>query len=461
MHNHTEHFHFIGIGGIGMSGIAKILLQQGYTVSGCDKNMHQKSITDLQKLGCRISEHNEATCYDTSITYRIYSTDIPKNLTELHYAQEHSFPIIHRSLILNELMKQKYSIAVAGSHGKTTTTSLITHIFQYAQLDPSFVIGGFLKNVDTNAHHGSGKYIIVETDESDRSLLHLSPTHAILTSIDLEHMNVYHNAHDITSTFNTFLSRLPFYGKAIVCADDSSIQSLLPLSNTTAITYGFSKKALWNIHSMILDKISSTYQLTNTQTQQTITVSVSIPGEHNILNSAAALILAQELHIPLQTILDALRCFQGVDRRFSYRGIYQGKEIFDDYGHHPTEIAYTLQNAFRYAGSNPVTVVFQPHRYTRTKSLWNEFITLFASSPIDHLIITDIYAAHEQPEPTISSQKMVAAIKEKNPHCTISYIPYEADYSSLKTCIDRYTAQSGILLIQGAGPITGIKNILI
>lgn len=462
MYKEKTHFHFMGIGGIGMSGIAKILIQKGYVVSGCDTNHDQKSIVDLIQLGCTIAPyHNSDICLQNSINFLVYSTDISSENPEFIHAKNLQIPIIHRSLVLAELMRQSFSIGVAGSHGKTTTTSLISHIFLENNLDPTVVVGGYLKKINSNAHYGKGKFLIAETDESDRSLLNLNPMFAILTSIDIEHMNTYKNLHDVISTFNIFLNKLPFYGKAFVCIDDQNIASLLPLTQSNYITYGFSNKADFQITKIFLEKKNTTYSLFIKKTQEAHIVKLSIPGEHNALNSVAALAVALEANIPISNAIDSLSHFEGVDRRFTYRGTYKNIEIFDDYGHHPTEIICTLKNAVRQADLKPLTVIFQPHRYTRTESLWDDFITVFLNTKINHLIITDIYSAGEKSITNITSNKLVEEIRKHNPSFTVDYVPYEDNHASLISYIQKNIPDSGVLLLQGAGSVSKITRSLL
>ncbi len=462
MYNKNTHFHFMGIGGIGMSGIAKILIHKGYTVSGCDKNQDQKSIHDLKKLDCPISnEHNSELCKQNSINVLVYSTDISPENPEFIHAQKAGISIIHRSIVLAELMRTSYGIGVAGSHGKTTTTSLLAHIFMEAHQDPTVIVGGHLQSIQSNAHAGTGKFLIAETDESDRSLLNLRPTFAVLTTIDFEHVNVFKNLHDVTTTFGTFLNNLPFYGHAFVCIDDTQIKSLLPLTHADYSTYGLSNEADWQLTELQLNKDHSTYTLFIKKTGQKHSVTLALPGEHNSLNSVAALAVAEKAGIPLEIAIQTLTTFAGVDRRFTYRGTYKNIEIFDDYGHHPTEISCTLKNALRRADGKPVTVIFQPHRYSRTQGLWNDFIKVFIGTGIHHLIITDLYCASEKPLEGISSSKLVEEIRKLNPTFTVDYVPYEEDQHSLLNHLKNNLKDDGLLLLQGAGSVTKISQSLL
>lgn len=356
--------------------------------------------------------------------------------------------------MLAELMRTKYSIAIAGAHGKTTTTSLISHILIEARKDPTVIIGGHLKNISANAQFGSGDFLVAEADESDRSLIHLQATLAVVTNIDLEHLDVYTDIDDIKNTFKQFLNNLPFYGKAILCTDDLHIRSLLPLPHLKIIKYGLDKlNADIYADNINLAADHSTFDVYVKQYKSFLgSIHTTMPGRHNILNCLAAIALSLELEIPFTTIAAALRNFKGVERRFSFKGIFQGAEIFDDYGHHPEEIKNTLEVA-RKRSKNKLTVVFQPHRYTRTDKLWNHFVDMFMQSSIDHLIITDIYPASEQPIPEITSQNLVKAIAKRHPHFSITYAPYEPEFTSIKKYLYEIIHPEDLILLQGAGKI--------
>lgn len=459
MYTKKLHLHFIGIGGIGMSGIAKILKYQGYTISGCDCDLDQKSIHELKKLGCTIYEGNNTVhCRDNSIDIVVYSSAITHNNPEIIAAQQRGIATINRAIMLAELMRTKFSIAIAGSHGKTTTTSLIAHLLMEAQKDPTVIIGGHLKAISSNAQYGSGDFLVAEADESDRSLLNLQATLAIVTNIDLEHLDVYEDIDDIKSTFKQFLNNLPFYGKAIVCLEDHNIRSLLPLPHIKIIKYGFSAEAdvyAQNIH------LEAAYSVFDVYVKNSLlgTVQLMMPGRHNILNSLAAIALALELEISFETIAHALACFKGVERRFSYKGTYQGTEIFDDYGHHPEEIKNTLMVA-RKRAKKQLTVVFQPHRYTRTYKLWDQFIEMFLQSPIDNLIITDIYAASEAPIAGITAQHFAQALQLRHPSFTVQYAPLDAEFSSIQKHLIPLLNPDDLLLLQGAGKINKLADFL-
>lgn len=458
-----SHVHFVGIGGIGMSGIAKILKYQGYHISGCDMDIEQQSIEDLVNIGCVIHKgNNTSACDDKTIDILVYSSAIKPDNEEIKKAQERGIPTIARALMLAELMRTKYSIAITGAHGKTTTTSMISHILIEAQKDPTVIIGGHLKSISTNARWGTGDFLVAEADESDRSLLRLYPTLAVVTNIDLEHLDTYKDIDDIKNTFTQFLANIPFYGKAVVCIDDPHICSILPLSHIKTIKYGFDEN-MADIYAkeVSLEKNYSTFKVFLKDSPEPLgVVSLSMPGRHNVLNALAAIAISKDLDIPFDTIAEALKNFKGIERRFSFKGTYRGAELFDDYGHHPTEIFNTLLVA-RKRAQKKLIVVFQPQRYTRTHKLWQEFINVFAYSPIDHLIITDIYAASEQPIPDITSHNLVQALKQKQPSCNVTYIPYDGKLEAIRTQLEPLLDENDLVLLLGAGKVNKLADFVI
>ena len=453
MYNPTKaHIHFIGIGGIGMSGIAKILRFQGYTISGCDTDLHQQSIKDLRDIGCHIFEGNNTTlCKDPSIHIMVYSSAIKPSNPEIIAAQQKGIPTIPRALMLAELMRTKYSVAIAGSHGKTTTTSLISHILIEAGLDPTVIIGGHLKNISANARLGKGDFLVAEADESDRSLLYLQSTLAIVTNIDFEHAETYKDLEDVKETFYRFITNLPFYGKAFLCADDPHIRSMLPIVHVKTILYGLHQDAHIRAENINLEPDYSTFDVIEHE-KKIGTTTLQMPGIHNVTNSLAAIALARDLEIPFDLIQKALKSFAGIARRFCYRGTFAGAEIFDDYGHHPKEIFHTLQVA-RKRAKKKLLVIFQPHRYSRTYHLWDDFITTFANSHIDHLLITDIFPASELPIEGISSKKLVKALQQRNPSLSVSYVPFDPHFAQIRTKIEQNAQPEDLLLLLGAGKI--------
>jgi UDP-N-acetylmuramate--alanine ligase len=461
MYTKKAHIHFIGIGGIGMSGIAHILRHQGYTISGCDTDTHRKNIESLKDIGCSIYKgNNTQKCNDDSIDILVYSSAIPVQNPEIIAAQKRNIPTISRALMLAELMRTKYSIAIAGSHGKTTTTSLISHILIESQFDPTVIIGGHLINMSSNARIGNGDFLVAEADESDRSFLHLQATLALVTNIDLEHLETYAHLQDVKETYVRFLNNLPFYGKAFVCIDDPNIQSILPLPHIKLIKYGLSEQALVSAKNIALHDNHSTFTVTQ-DNEPLGPITLHMPGEHNILNCLGAIAVCNDIGVPFDAIQKAMLNFKGIERRFWFRGRYQGAEIFDDYAHHPKEVYHTLKVA-RKRTKNKLTVVFQPHRYSRTHHLWNDFLDVFLNNKIDKLIITDIYAASEKPIDGVNSKEFVQELQRMNPNFAVSYVPYDDQFNQLKDALINQLEQDDLLLLLGAGKLTNFpKTILI
>lgn len=463
MYNKKAHIHFIGIGGIGMSGIATILHYQGYRISGCDVDLEQKSVENLRALGCDVHKGNNTShCHDESINILVYSSAIKADNPEILAAQERGIPTISRALMLAELMRTKYSIAIAGAHGKTTTTSLISHILIEAHKDPTIIIGGHLKNISANARFGRGDFLVAEADESDKSFLHLYPTLAVVTNIDLEHLDVYKDLEDIQKAFLHFLSNIPFYGKAVVCYDDLYLQQILPLPHIKTISYGFNPAADIYAQDVVLEKDYSTFSVWLKNCDMSLgTITLSMPGRHNILNALAAIAITRDIGVSFEEVSTALAHFKGIERRFSYKGTsHSGAAIFDDYGHHPTEIYNTLLVA-RKKAEKKLIVVFQPHRYTRTQALWKEFLQVFTESSIDHLIITDIYPASEAPIDTITSERFVRELQACKPACTVSYEPLEDSFASIKNNVEKITHEGDLLLLLGAGKVNKLAHYLV
>ena len=458
MYKKQSHIHFVGIGGIGMSGIATILSYQGYQISGCDLDLSQQSVKNLQSIGCLITEgHNSKSCQDKSIDIVVYSSAVKPSNPEIIEAQKRGIPIIPRALMLAELMRTKYSIAIAGSHGKTTTTSMISHILMEARLDPTLIIGGHLKSISNNAKFGLGDFLVAEADESDRSLTHLHATIAILTNIDLEHLETYKDFEDIKDTFKKFLNNIPFYGKAIVCIEDPGVEEILPIPHIKIIKYGLSNKANIWADDLNLESSHSTFNVYKDD-KLLGKINLNIPGKHNVLNALAAITLGLDLELSFETIYKALKSFKGVERRFSYHGVTKnGAEIFDDYGHHPNEILNTLLIAHKTA-KNKLQVIFQPHRYSRTEKLWQQFIDTFKNNPVDELIITDIYPASELPIENITGENFVKDFQKQNPNFPIKYLPFDKTFSNFIDYINSNAQQDDLVLLLGAGKLNLIAN---
>jgi len=459
MYRKKAHIHFVGIGGIGMSGIAHILRQQGYTISGCDADIAQKSIHELQHLGCSIFEgNNTPACADPSIDIVVYSSAIQAVNPEIKAAQQRGIPTIRRALMLAELMRTKYSIAIAGSHGKTTTTSMVSHILIETGMDPTVIIGGHLINMSSNARMGSGDFLVAEADESDRSFLHLQATLALVTNIDFEHVETYKDLDDVKETYTRFLNNLPFYGKAFICIDDQHVQEMLPLPHIKLIKYGISADAELTAHNIRLLADRATFDV-YWQNEKLGPITLLMPGTHNVLNCLGAIAIALDVGISFAAIADALAHFKGVERRFWYRGTYNGAEVFDDYAHHPKEIDVALQVAKQRA-KKKLRVIFQPHRYTRTHRLWHDFIDVLTAHDIDELVITDIYPASEAPIEGITTPAFVAALQAKKPSLVVRYVPYDSAFAALKKDTASHAKTDDLLLLLGAGRLTYLATSL-
>jgi UDP-N-acetylmuramate--alanine ligase len=391
MYRKKYHIHFVGIGGIGMSGIAELLLNLGYQVSGSD--LRESDITRrLAKLGGRISiGHRAENIEHADVVVR--SSAVGKENSEIKAAAANSIPVIPRAEMLAELMRLKYSIAVAGAHGKTTTTSIIAAVLDRGGLDPTIVIGGKLKNIGSNAVLGQGDFIVAEADESDGSFLKFSPTIAVVTNIDREHLDFYKDLEEIQNAFLSFLDNIPFYGLAVVCLDNESVQDILPRIRKRFMTYGMNAQADFIISDVSFYGQQSQFQISR-RDQRLGDIRLNLPGIHNIYNATASIVVGFELGIPFERIRAALENLEGVQRRLEIKGERNGVTVVDDYGHHPTEIQSTLQAMRESWPSRRIVVVFQPHRYTRTRALFDEFQRSFYQS--DVLVVLPIYAAGEE-----------------------------------------------------------------
>jgi UDP-N-acetylmuramate--alanine ligase len=394
-----QQLHFTGIGGIGMSGIAEILLNLGYQITGSDSKL--SPITErLQTLGATIYEGHAATNVDGAKALVVTSA-VKADNPELLEARRLGIPIIPRGELLAELMRLKYGIAVAGSHGKTTTTSMAATILSHAGLDPTVVVGGRVGTMGgSNARLGKTNFLVVESDESDGSFLKLSPILAIVTNIDREHLDHYKDIEEIRAAFIEFVNKVPFYGAAIVCLDDDNVQQILPNVKRRIITYGTAPQAMLVISQASCGHLSSTWTL-RMRGEDLGEFHLAVPGVHNVLNATAAVAIGLELEIPPDVIRQGLAKFSGVDRRFQQRGLEKGIAVIDDYGHHPTEIRATLAAA-RDCRFNRIHAIFQPHRYTRTMHLMDDFARSFHGA--DYVYLLDIYAASEKPIEGVSAE---------------------------------------------------------
>lgn len=442
--------HFVGIGGIGMSGIAELLHNQGYKVSGSD--LRETDITRrLQAMGCVIRYGHHADHIKDAHVVVISSAVKPDN-PEVRAAKENQVPVIPRAEMLAELMRMKQGIAVAGSHGKTTTTSLIATILSRAGMDPTIVIGGKLNSIGTNAKLGEGDYLVAEADESDGSFLKLNPVIALITNIDPEHMEHFHTMDNLRAAFISFANKVPFYGAAIVCLDHPEIQGILPAIQKRIITYGLSAQANYHAENIRQEGFETVFDLVKNQTPSG-EVRVRMPGRHNALNAIAAIAVSQELGIPLQEAKQALREFEGVQRRFQERHTIRDILIIDDYAHHPREIEATLQAA-KSGWDRRVIAVFQPHRYTRVRDLMDEFFRCFYQA--DKLIVTNIYPAGERPIEGINAKKLYEGIL-RHGHRDVHYIE---DFEGIAAFLASNTRAGDMVITLGAGDVWKVGDML-
>jgi UDP-N-acetylmuramate--alanine ligase len=440
-----QRIHLVGIGGIGMSGIAEVLLTLGYSVSGSDTK--PSPITErLQNLGATIYEGHKAANADGAHVV-VTSSAVKADNPEVVEAHKMKIPVIPRAEMLAELMRLKYGIAVAGAHGKTTTTSMVASILAAAHLDPTFVIGGRVNQAGTTAKLGKGEYFVVEADESDRSFLLLAPVVAVVTTIDREHLDQYSSLEDIQDAFIQFVNRIPFYGAAVLCLDEENVQAIIPRVKRPIITYGTSSQADLVISDVNLEGLGSEFRLTYKGDDLGVFRLYHPPGMHNVRNAAAAAAVALYLNVPSELIREGLETFAGVGRRFEVKGTVNDITVIDDYGHHPAEIRATLEAA-RVCKFNRLLVLFQPHRYSRTQHLWDDFCRAFNQA--DVLVLTDIYAASEAPIPGVTSEALVAAIREAG-HKNVHY------FRSMQEGIERLlkVARPGdAILTIGAGNVS-------
>jgi UDP-N-acetylmuramate--alanine ligase len=446
-----RNIHFVGIGGIGMSGIAEVLLNLGYRISGSD--MKETEVTRrLQGLGCEIHYgHRRENVKEADVL--VVSSAIRSSNPELTVAEERLIPVIPRAEMLAELMRMKVGIAIAGTHGKTTTTSLIATVLGAAGLDPTVVIGGKLNSIGSNAKLGQGEFLVAEADESDGSFLKLMPTIAVVTNIDPEHLDYYPGIEEIKEAFLHFLDKIPFFGLAVLCLDHPNVQSLLPKLKKRFTTYGLTAQADFQAEEIEFDGLSTAFDV-RFQRKEIGRLSIRMPGLHNVYNALAAVATSFELDIPFGVVQEALRDFSGVQRRFQIKAEKRGILIVDDYGHHPVEIMATLKAA-KVGWKRRIVAVFQPHRYTRTQALFQEFLTAFYDA--DLLILTEIYAAGEERIEGVESQALFEGIREYG-HKDVAYIPNRKEIvDHLLNIID----PGDMVITLGAGDIYQVADELV
>ncbi len=444
MYQKNYHIHFVGVGGIGMSGIAELLIDLGYKITGSDLKLSDITHRLEKKGGIIFQGHAKEQVKDANVV--VTSTAIAKENPEVIQAKSLSIPIIPRAEMLAELMRIKYSIAVSGAHGKTSTTSMISQILNTAGLDPTVIIGGLLKGLDTNAMHGKGDFIVAEADESDGSFLKYSPAIAAVTNIDLEHLDFYKDIEDIKDKFVQFINSVPFYGLAILCLDNEHIQNILPRIKVRYTTFGMTAQS--DLQAKEIEfKGSKSYFKVFHHEKLLDDINLNIAGLHNISNALAAIATSLELNINFKTIKKALESIEGVKRRLEIKGEKKGILVMDDYGHHPTEIMATLAAIRESYKDKRLIVVFQPHRYTRTKGLFHEFTRSFYQSDI--LIVLPIYAASEQEIKGVNSQQLCSGIKGHG-HKDVSYAP---NFTQALSIITHKAKKNDIVLTLGAGDI--------
>jgi len=441
--------HFVGVGGVGMSGLAEILRQLEFDVSGSD--MRESSNTRrLESLGVRVAiGHRAENVHGVDVVVR--STAIVDDNPELGEARDLGIPVIGRAEMLAELMRVKYGVAIAGSHGKTTTTSLVATVLRAAGLDPTVVVGGKMAALGSNARLGDGELLVAEADESDGSFLRLSPTIAVVTNIDPEHLDYWHTHDALKDAFVEFTSRLPFYGLAVLCLDHAHVQSLLPRMNVRHVTYGVSPQADYSVRGVRQSGMSTLFNAYR-RGQPLGGFQLKMPGAHNVLNCLAAIAVADELEVPLDVTKEALATFSGVGRRFTVVAEAGGVILIDDYGHHPAEIRATLETARRTfpEEQHRIVAVFQPHRYSRVRDLFDDFTVAFNES--DVLIVTDIYAAGEKPIVGISAKALADEI-HKHGHQHVEYIPVRADIAGRLAQLLR---SGDVVITLGAGDVNKV-----
>jgi UDP-N-acetylmuramate--alanine ligase len=438
----SQHAHFIGIGGIGMSGIAEILLNQNMKVSGSD--LRRTAVTDrLAGLGAIIYEGHEAA-HVSSATVVVTSSAVQPDNPEVEEARARKIPVIQRAEMLAELMRLKYGIAIAGMHGKTTTTSMVASVLSAGGLDPTVVVGGRVDALGSNARLGTTQYLVAEADESDRSFLKLSPILAVVTNLDREHMDCYSDMEDVERAFLAFIDKVPFYGAVTACIDNAQLAAILPRAHRRVFTYGLTRGADYRLEMLTAEAGSFSRFQVITATGPLGPFELHVPGRHNVLNATAAVAIAHQLEVTPDKIAEGLKNFRGVDRRFQHRGSGRGIAVVDDYGHHPTEIRATLAAA-RECGYKRIHVVFQPHRYTRTSDLMDHFAGAFTDA--DEVFVLPIYAASEQPIPGVTAERLADRIDGPR-------VQFVADFPSAIEAVTSHATEGDLILTLGAGSVS-------
>lgn len=461
MKHAIRHIHFVGLGGSGMSGIAEVLLNLGYVISGSDLS-DSATLQRLAGLGIRTYVGHAAanvTGADAVVTSTAVKADNPEVVT----AREKHIPVVPRALMLAELMRLKQGIAIAGTHGKTTTTSLVASVLAEAGLDPTFVIGGRLNSAGANAKLGSGDYIVVEADESDASFLNLLPVMAVVTNIDADHMETYgHDFNRLKSAFVDFLHRMPFYGTAILCVDDPAVREIVPQVSCPVTSYGFSEDAQVRAKDVraVNGQMHFTVQRRNGVTLPDLPVVLNLPGEHNVLNALSAIAVAVELNVPDEAVQRALEGFRGVGRRFQRYGDVPAKDggrftVIDDYGHHPVEMAATLAAARGAFPGRRLVLAFQPHRYTRTRDCFEDFVKVIGRA--DRVLLAEVYAAGEAPIVAADGRTLARALRVDGRVEPL----FVDDIAAMPQAIADQARDGDVVLCMGAGSIGAVPGRLV
>lgn len=454
MFRHVKRIHFIGIGGIGMSGIAEVLIGLEFDVSGSDAR--KSANTDrLEKVGARIFEgHGAENVGDAQVV--VYSSAVKADNPEVVEARRRGIPVIPRAEMLAELMTLKpYSVAVAGTHGKTSTTSMVSQVLTHAGVDPTTVVGGVVESLGSNAKLGGSEWFVTEADESDRSFLMLNPTIGVITNIDKEHMESYKGMDDVVQCFTDFANKVPFYGASILCLDDPNVQLILPKIKRRRVTYGMTAQADISAFDIRYDnKFGSTFTV-RLRNEPLGEIHLPVPGKHNVYNALAATAVALELDVPFEKIAAAFKTFKNANRRFQFKGEVGGVAVVDDYGHHPTEILATLSAAKTGSGGRRTVVVFQPHRYSRTKELFADFALCFNNA--DVLFILDIYAASESPIEGITAETLTDNIRQYG-HKDVRYI---GDIDIAAEVAVEEAREGDVVVTLGAGNVTRLSDEII
>lgn len=446
MFSSIKKIHFVGIGGIGMSGIAEILLDQGFKVSGSDKSLSE--VTDrLQSLGAQVQEGHRAENIDGDVDALVYSSAVSSDNPEVIEAQRKKIPIIRRAEMLAEVMRLKYGIGIAGTHGKTTTTSMVSLVLMEGALDPTVIVGGKLSGLGgTNARLGHGDFIVVEADEFDRSFLSITPTVAVLTTLETDHLDCYRDLEDIKGAFIQFANKVPFYGFIVLCLDEPALQDIMPqLSKKKIITYGFNPQA--DLQAIEIEHKNNTSTFTVVKGGKELgSVILQIPGKHNIQNALAAISVGLELGVAFEKVKGGIEKFAGVYRRWEKKGEVGGVTVYDDYAHHPTESKATLAGV-KAGWRRRVVCVFQPHLFSRTRDFYEEFGKAFLLS--DVLVVTDVYPAREEPIQGVSGELITNAARQYG-HKDVHYV---ADKKSVPSYLSKIVKPNDIVITMGAGDI--------